>query len=470
MATSRPASQYDLTRGPIGATLKRMTAPMILGMFMMFTFNLVDTYFISLLGTEPLSAISFTFPVTFTIMSLAVGLSIGTSAVVAKYLGRQEHEKARQASTVTSYLAMAIAAALAALGIIFMDPIFALLGASDALMPLIHAYMDIWLPTSILLVAIISANAILRACGNTRTPSILMAAAGLINAALDPVFIFGLGPVPAMGIAGAAVASLASWVIGFGYLAWVLTRRLNLIDLALPSLAIFCRSGGEMLRIGIPASGANMLTPLAAGIMTALIAGYGDTAVAAFGVGSRIESIASLLILSLSMTLPPFVSQNFGANRLRRVEEAYRLSIRFVLLFQLLIYGLLVAALPWIVGLFTDDEAVARVLRLYIWILPLGYGLQGIIILTNSALNALHQPMVALYLSIARFFVFYVPLAWLGSHFYGLPGFFAGAFAGNLLMASVARLTFRRVIDKACRDHPEKPDQETTEATEPRSP
>lgn len=469
MAISRPASQYDLTRGPIGATLKRMTAPMILGMFMMFTFNLVDTYFISMLGTEPLSAISFTFPVTFTIMSLAVGLSIGTSAVVAKYLGRQEHKKAREASTVTSYLAMAIAAVLAALGMIFMDPIFALLGASDALMPLIHAYMDIWLPTSVLLVAIISANAILRACGNTRTPSMLMAAAGLINATLDPVFIFGLGPVPAMGIAGAAVATFISWVIGFVYLAWVLTRRLNLIDLALPSAAVFRSSGGEMLRIGIPASGANMLTPLAAGVMTALIAGYGDTAVAAFGVGSRIESIASLLILSLSMTLPPFVSQNYGANRLRRVEEAYRLSIRFVLLFQLAIYGLLVAAMPWIVGLFTDDEAVASVLRLYIWILPLGYGLQGIIILSNSALNALHQPMVALYLSIARFFVFYVPLAWLGSQLYGLPGFFGGAFAGNLLMAAVARLTFRRVVDEACRNCPDELAEDPVAAEPPRS-
>jgi len=455
MASNHPASQYDLTRGPIGATLKRMTAPMILGMFMMFTFNLVDTFFISLLGTEPLSAISFTFPVTFTIMSLAVGLSIGTSAVVAKYLGRRDLARAREASTVTSYLSMTIAAGLAALGMILMNPIFALLGASDSLMPLIRAYMDIWLPTSILLVAIISANAVLRACGNTRTPSMLMAAAGLINAALDPLFIFGWGPVPAMGIAGAAVATLVSWVIGFLYLAWLLAFRLKLVDLALPSAAVFRSSGGEMLRIGIPASGANMLTPLAAGIMTALIAGYGDTAVAAFGVGSRIESIASLLILSLSMTLPPFVSQNFGANRLRRVEEAYRLSIRFVLLFQLLVYGLLVATMSWIVALFTDDPAVEEVLRLYIWILPLGYGLQGIIILSNSALNALHQPMVALYLSIARFFVFYVPLAWLGSHFFGLPGFFAGAITGNLLMAGVARVTFRRVVDEACRNCPE---------------
>ncbi|MGM0634134.1 MAG: MATE family efflux transporter, partial [Pseudomonadota bacterium] len=343
-------------------------------------------------------------------------------------------------------------------------PIFAVMGASDELMPLIHDYMDIWLPTSVLLVAIITANAILRACGNTRTPSILLAAAGLINAALDPLFIFGLGPVPAMGIAGAAVATLISWVMGFGYLAWLLTCRLKLVDLSLPSMTVFRQSGGEMLRIGIPASGANMLTPLAAGVMTALIAGYGDTAVAAFGVGSRIESIASLLILSLSMTLPPFVSQNYGANRLHRVEKAYRLCIRFVLLAQLVIYGVLVLSMPWIVSLFTDDPEVASVLRLFIWILPLGYGLQGVIILGNSALNALHQPMVALYLSMARFFVFYVPLAWIGSLLFGLPGFFGGALAGNLLMAIVSRLTFRKVVDEACRHCPEEDERAAPES------
>lgn len=446
MDTTRPASQYDLTRGPIGATLKRMTTPMILGMLMMFTFNLVDTFFISLLGTAPLSAISFTFPVTFTILSLAVGLSIGTSAVVAKYLGRGDHDKARQASTVTNYLSIGIAAVLAAIGFLFMDPIFALLGASSELMPLIRAYMDIWLPTSVLLVAIVGANAVLRACGNTLTPSLLMAAAGLVNAVLDPILIFGLGPIPAMGIAGAAVATLISWILGFAYLFWVLSYRLQLIDRHLPSLAIFLSSAREMLRIGIPASGANMLTPVAAGIMTAIVAGYGDTAVAAFGVGSRLESIACLLILALSTTLPPFISQNFGADRMGRVEQAFRLSIRFVLAWQLLIYLLLIATMPWLVDLFTDDEAVAEVLRLYLWILPLGYGLQGVIILGNSALNALHRPMVALYLSIIRFFVFYVPLAWLGSRLFGLPGFFLGGLAGVALMAIVARLTFQRVM------------------------
>jgi putative MATE family efflux protein len=439
-------TRQKLTDGPINPILVRMTMPMIFGMVMMFSFSLVDTFFISLLGTEALSAISFTFPVTFTIMSLAIGLSIGTSAVVAKYIGRGETEQAKQASTVTNYVAIVLSAALALLGYIFTDQIFLALGASTALLPVIREYMDIWMPTSVLLVAIICANAVLRANGDTRTPSILMAGSGLINAVLTPLLVFGLGPIPALGIAGAAWATLISWIAGVVFLFYFLAIRHELIHKGLPSGTVFKKSALEMLKIGIPASGSNMLTPIAAGVLTAIVATYGETAVAAFGVGSRMESIACLVILALSSTLPPFVSQNLGAARIDRIEEACKTSMRFILGWQLLIYVLMALSAPLIAAVFTRDESVADIIKLYLWIMPLGYGMQGVIILSNSALNAMHKPMIALYLSIARFFLFIVPMAWIGSEIAGLQGFFIGAFAGNLLMALLSWITFQRVL------------------------
>lgn len=446
MAESPTHRRHSLVDDPIPATLIRMTGPMIIGMFMLFSFNLVDTLFISMLGTEPLSAISFTFPLTFMILSLAIGLGIGTSAVVAKYLGCHEHEKAKQASTVTNYTSMLLALILSMIAYIFMDDIFLAMGAREELLPLIREYMSIWLPASALLVGITTANSVLRACGDTKTPSLVMAAAGLINAVLDPALIFGFGPIPAMGIKGAAIATMISWLVAFVYLFYYLICKLELIYKGIPSWKIFVSSSREMLRIGIPASGANMLTPVAAGVMTAIAAGYGESTVAAFGVGSRIESIASLLVLALSATLPPFMSQNLGAGRLDRIVESYRITLRFILLWQLLIYGLMAASAWLIAAVFTEDESVARAIRLFIWILPLGYGLQGVIILTNSAFNALHRPMVALYLSVARFFVFYVPLAWAGSELFGLWGFYSGALLGNVLMAVLSWKSFQRAI------------------------
>jgi len=448
-------TRQKLTDGPITPILVNMTIPMIVGMVMMFSFSLVDTFFISMLGTEALSAISFTFPVTFTIMSLAIGLSIGTSAVVAKYIGRGEIEKAKQASTVTNYVAIVLSALLAGLGYIFTDEIFTALGAGPNLLPLIHEYMDIWMPCSVLLVAIICGNSVLRANGDTRTPSMLMAGSGLINAVVTPIMVFGFGPVPAMGIAGAAWATLISWGAGVAFLFYYLAIRHELIYKGLPSGPVFKSSALEMLKIGIPASGSNMLTPIAAGVMTAIVASYGETAVAAFGVGTRLESIACLVILALSSTLPPFVSQNLGAGRIDRIEEACRLSMRFVLSWQLLIYVVMALGAGLIAAVFTRDSHVADIIKLYLWIMPLSYGMQGVIILCNSALNAMHKPMIALYLSIARFFLFIVPMAWIGSEIAGLQGFFIGAFGGNMLMALISWMTFRRVLkcEKAVQEH-----------------
>ena len=436
----------NLVDGSIQQSLIRMTMPMIIGMLMLFTFSLVDTWFISFLGTESLTAISFTFPVTFFVMSLAIGLGIGASAVVAKYLGASQHEKAKEAATVINYISFGLACITVFLCWTFMEQIFSLMGASERLMVLIRQYMYVWFPGSILVVCIMTGNSVLRACGDTKTPSILMAAAGLLNAILDPLLIFGIGPFPELGIQGAAWATVIAWSIGFSYLFYLLVVKVEMVSRSIPGRSVMRSSGRDMLRIGIPAAGANMMTPLAAGIMTAIAAGFGDNAVAAFGVGARIEPIATLLVLAMSSSLPPIISQNFGASRIDRVEEAYRIAIKFILVWQLLVYLVLAIGGGFIASVFSDDPEVMEAIRLFVWIMPVGYGLQGIIILTNSSLNALHKPLRALYLSVARFFVFYVPLAYVGSIYFGLFGFFAGAGCGNFMMAMISWRTFNRAI------------------------
>lgn len=446
MSSTSNKHSYNLSEGSIQKSLIRMTTPMIIGMLLLFTFSLVDTLFISFLGTEALAAISFTFPVTFTIMSLAIGLGIGASAVVGKYLGRSEYEKAKEASTVINYISLLLAAIVVVVCWFFMDSIFHLMGARESLMPSIREYMLVWFPGSIMIVCIMTGNSILRACGDTKTPSILMAGAGLINAILDPIFIFGLGPIPAMGIQGAAWATVIAWGVCYFYLMYILVIQKELVSGSLPSRPTMLSSGREMLRIGVPAAGANMMTPLAAGIMTAIAASFGDEAVAAFGVGARLEPMATLIVLAMSSSLPPLISQNFGAGKINRVEEAYRLSIKFILGWQMLVYVVLALGAGLIASTFSDDPEVIGTIKLFLWILPLGYGMQGIIILTNSSLNALHRPMSALYLSSARFFVFYVPLAYVGSQWFGLVGFFGGALCGNLLMAAISLRTFNTAI------------------------
>ncbi|TKB45819.1 MATE family efflux transporter [Thalassotalea mangrovi] len=451
MTLTKSKKKQDLLNEPVSLTLKNMTIPMIMGMVLLMTFNLVDTFFVGLLGTQPLAAISFTFPITFTVISLAIGLGIGTSAVIAKTLGRGDVESARDSATVAMIMTAIIVVLVSMLGLAFSEQIFTLLGAKQSLLPLIHDYMDLWFLGSIGLIGPMTGNAILRASGDTVTPSYVMGGAGLINAVLDPILIFGLGPIPAMGIKGAAIATLFSWAFGLIVILYILGVRRQMIHLKLPQLLILKKCTREILHIGLPAAGANMLTPIAAAVMTAIVASYGEAAVAAFGVGSRIESIACLVVLALSMTLPPFISQNFGAGKMERVEEAYKTSTKFVLIWQVGVYVLMALLAPFIAAAFAKEQTVADIIKLFIYILPLGYGLQGIIILTNSSFNALHKPMAALALSIIRLFVFYVPLAYLGSLMFDLMGLFAGALLGNLLMALLSYHLFtRQFIEPEC--------------------
>ncbi|MCO4320157.1 MATE family efflux transporter [Aliidiomarina quisquiliarum] len=441
--SSATAPRAMLT-APVAPTLWSMTWPVIFGVATLISFNFIDTLFISFLGTEELAAVGFTFPVSFTVISLTIGLGIGTSAVMARKLGSNDEVGARQVGSSAIYLAALLVGSLALLLFFLTEPIFHTLGATTELMPLIKQYMYIWYAGAVLLVVPMVGNSVLRASGDTKTPSLIMGLGGLLNAILDPLLIFGLGPFPALGIQGAALASVISWLVGFSLIIYWLVWRRKLIDGRPPVLAIFIRSAKRLLSIGLPAAGANMLTPLAMAVLTAIVATHGAPAVAAFGVGIRLESLASVVILALSMSLPPFISQNFGAGNMERVRSAYKTSLFFILGLQLAIYLLLLLLLPGIQTAFARDAAVAEVLALFVWIMPLGYGLQGWIILTNSSLNALHKPMHALSLSVVRLFVTFVPLSILGNALAGLPGLFMGGVLANIITGVVSYNWFMR--------------------------
>ncbi|WP_445427585.1 MATE family efflux transporter [Alishewanella sp. HL-SH05] len=438
-------STNPLLTASMAPLLKRLTWPVMGGMLTLMSFNLVDTFFISLLGTQQLAAISFTFPVTFTLISLAIGLSIGTSAIIAKALGAGQTDTARADSLAALWLSAILVTILALLGYLLLEPLFFLLGATPEIFAYIERYMLIWLAGSILLVTPMVGNAILRAAGDTKIPSLVMAGSGVINAILDPILIFGIGPIPAMGISGAAIATVISWLAGFVFILYWLSVKRGLLTAWILPWGLFRQICRKILHIGLPAAGANMLTPVAMAILTAIMASYGPEAVAAFGVGARIESIASLVVLALSMTLPPVISQNFGASRFDRVKEAYQLCCRFVMFWQACIYLILALLAYPIAAMFTDNPQVASYLRWFIWLMPLAYGLQGIIILTNSSFNALHLPAKAVVLSVIRLFVCYVPLAWLGGVMFGVVGIFIGCILANLLTAAVAYYWFNRV-------------------------
>ncbi|ARV25663.1 MATE family efflux transporter [Vibrio anguillarum] len=423
--------KHGLLTAPIPNVLTQMTIPMIFGLIAILMFNLVDTFFISLLGTESLAAISFTFPVTFAVNCITMGIGIGLSTSIGRLLGQGDAKNAARFSSHGVLLAVVLVTFASILGLLTIKPLFLLLGATDDLIPLIEQYMQVWYLTIPLLVIPMAGNSAIRATGDTKTPAKIMMLAGCINGLLDPLLIFGYGPFPELGIQGAAIASAFSWLGALCGSLYVLIKREKL--LAWPYFPTLWHDWQQILKVGTPAALSNAMNPLSGALLMIMLASHGTAAVAAYGAAQRIESILILVLMSLTSALTPFMAQNIGAKNIERSFAGLFLSMRFSIVFQLMIFAMMVPLSIPLSALFSQEPSVRDLLWHYLLVVPLSYGFQGIVMMLVSGLNALHQPMRAFQWSVMRLFVFTLPAAWLGSYLYDVEGLFIGIAAGNTL-------------------------------------
>ncbi|MBY8074195.1 MATE family efflux transporter [Vibrio fluvialis] len=423
--------KHGLLSAPIPNVLRQMTIPMIFGMVAILMFNLVDTFFISLLGTDALAAISYTFPVTFGVNCITMGIGVGLSTSIGRLLGQGDTSNAARFSTHGLLLAVSLVAIACTLGFFTIEPLFLLLGAKAELIPLIEQYMQVWYLTIPLLVIPMAGNSAIRATGDTKTPAKMMMLAGAINGCLDPLLIFGYGPFPELGIQGAAIASAFSWLGALIGSLYVLVKRDRL--LAPPHFASLRHDWQQILKIGTPAALSTAMSPISGALLMMMLSRHGTAAVAAYGAAQRIESILILVLMSLTSALTPFMAQNFGAQNPTRSFSGLFLSLRFSLIFQLLVFIMMVPLSIPLAALFSQEQAVRDLLWHYLLVVPFSYGFQGVVMMLVSALNALHLPLKAFQWSFMRLFLFTLPSAWLGSTLYGIEGLFIGIALGNVL-------------------------------------
>ncbi|MFW6312570.1 MAG: MATE family efflux transporter [Spirochaetota bacterium] len=439
---SRGSTSPSLTHGEVTPLLIRLTIPMVFGILSMVFYNLVDTLFVGQLGKEQLAALSFTFPVVLVIGSLSLGIGMGASAAVSRAIGEGDQHRVRRLATDSLLLALIIVGVAAAAGMLTIDPLFRALGAGEATLPYIHEYMSIWYPGMIFVVVPMVGNNCIRATGDTRTPGIVMIIGAALNAILDPLLIFGLGPFPALGIAGAATATLIGRSITFIVALYVLGARERLIDLRPQRLAEVLASWKSVLYVGIPTAATRMIVPIGAGILTRIISGYGPEAVAGYGVATRLEFFALAIVNALASVTGPFIGQNLGAGRMDRVREGYRTAERICIAvggFFLLVFLFFA---PAIASAFSDAPEVVRVTTLAVRIISISYALQGIYLITVPSLNVLRRPLLAAGLGVLEMFVLVVPIALVGSAIAGLPGIFAGVAVGYSITGLMSRKVF----------------------------
>lgn len=446
----RVKQHIDLTKGHIGRQMIGMAVPMLAGTFSMTAFNLADTWFVAKLGTAPMAAMSFTFPVAMIMGSVAMALGMGTTVVVSQALGEGNREKARRISTDCMLLGLILVEVLGLVAWACMTPIFRAMNASEEVMPLIRQYMIWYLPFTGLAYLSMPANSVLRAAGNAWWPSMVMVIGAVLNCILDPILIFGPWGLPALGIQGASIATTVTRISTFFLSIYVLHHNYGLV--ARPHLIprALVRSWGHVLHIAGPAFVSNLLIPASAFVLTALVARHGETAVAAYGAGGRIEMFAYLFPMALGISLVPLVGQNYGGGHYDRVEGCRRWSERLALGWGAVIAVVFFLAAPLIAPWFSRHDAeLERQLVLYLRIMPLGYGLREVLRYITIFLNATSRPLSSLLLNAIFLIGFNVPFAIVGEALFGVVGVYAGVVLGSNLAGLLALVYGRRWLSEA---------------------
>ncbi len=409
-------------------------------------FAIVDTLYIGRLGAEPLAAMGFIFPINFIVMNITRGLGVGISSTIARAIGEGNQPKVQRLATDGLGLAVLIVTFLSLIGLTGLNTIFSLMGAKGEMLALISDYMIPWcLGVGFLIIPMIGVG-ILRATGDTKTPAIIMSIAGLINIILDPLLIFGIGPFPRLELQGAALATVASWVVAFAASLWILGKRERLIRLPLFDPKRTLDSWKQILYIGVPAAGTNVMEPLSMAMIIRIISKYGEEPVAAFGVGGLLGAMLLIGIRALSLAMSPLVGQNFGAGNCDRIRAALRFGAKFSLVWGGVAFIVLYLLSSIIAPIFNDDKAVIAAVVLFLHIVPISYGMYGISTLANSMFNALGKPLQASLVIILNLFVFVLPLAYLGSKVYGLKGTFIGIAVGNAVVGIIAYLMIQKFL------------------------
>jgi len=432
-----------------------MAVPVLFGIFTMMGQAFADMWFIGRVGDRELAALSFAFPILMIVTSVAIGLGAGTSSVVARAIGAHNHRRARRLATDSLILSFGITALVSALGFFTIEPLFTLLGAPADMIPLIAGYMTIlYAGVPFVVVGMVGMSS-MRATGDTRLPSMLMVIASVANVILDPILIFGLGPVPAMGLNGAAMAALLSRAAIFGGTLYFMRMRLDMLTFNKPDPGELRSSWADVLHVGIPAAATNAIIPIATGVITAMLARYGPEAVAGFGVASRVESLTLVLFYALSAVIGPFVGQNIAAGRADRIFEALRLCMLFCVGTGLAVAVLLALSGAWLPTLFSDNPQVTKVSTLYLMIAPISYGAYGMVMIMNASFNGMGKPMPAVHISVSRMALIYVPLAFVANRFFGITGIFVAYAFANIVSGVIAYIWARASVQGQCDIHAE---------------
>jgi putative MATE family efflux protein len=429
------------TTGPTMGHVVTMTLTGSIGLVAIFAVDALNLFYISMLGQSELAAaIGYAGTLMFFTISVAIGLTIATGALVSRALGAGNRKEAARSGGASLIFMAIVMGSLVAIAWPFIPDLLRLIGARGETLELATGFLRIVFPSTPIMAVGMCASGILRGVGDARRAMYVTLAGGAAAAVLDPILIFGFD----LGLTGAAIATVLSRTVllAVGLHGAVVVHKL----VSMPDIATFRRILKPFANIGGPAVLTQLATPVGNAYVTAQIAGFGDDAVAGWAIIGRIIPVAFGVIFALSGAVGPILGQNYGAGLYHRLYETMRDALIFTLLYVLFLWGALALFATQIADLFqAKDEA--RELVIFFCLFASGSFLfNGALFVANAAFNNLGYAFYSTILNWGRSTLGVIPFVWLGAQWYGATGVIAGWALGAVVFGVAAVFICFRVV------------------------
>lgn len=434
-----------LANEPVYKAIIKLSIPMVMGMMVQVFYNLVDTYFIGMLGdSSQLAASNIALPIFILLMGIASIIGTGASSYISRCLGSKDYEQANKTTSISAGLLLMIAIIVTVLGLAFCKPLVKALGASGDTYEYTYQYVSIMLIGSIAVIGNFAFGQLLRAEGSAMKSMMGMVIGTILNLILDPIFIFKFN----LGVSGAALATIVGNMVGFIYYLACFIKGNTVLKIKLRLFSFDKKILGEIFKIGLPSSFNQILMGAATIVANNIAIQYGTQTVAGMGVAAKIMMIGTFIFIGFSTGCQPIIGYSYGAGDLNRAKEVIKIGTRLTCIIGIVLLVVFAISSPILIGLFTKEAKVIDkgtvILRALIWSLPF---VGGQMIATTAA-QSMGKAIPAMILSISRQGLLYIPLLLILNAVLGFNGFIYAQPATDIIMMVLSSIYISKIFAK----------------------
>ncbi len=439
-------NEYDFTKGSIGRAILLLSIPMVLEMAMESVFAVVDIFFVSKLGPEAVATVGLTESMLTIVYAIAIGLSMATTAIIARRIGENNRQGASVAAVQAIIVGILVSVPIAAAGIFYSPQLLMLMGASETIVAELTGYTTIMLTGNAIIMLLFIINAIFRGAGDAAISMRVLWFSNLLNIVLDPLLIFGIGPFPELGVTGAAVATTIGRGLGVVYQFYLLADKSNRISIAVSHLKLNVRVMKKLTRLSLGGIGQYLIATSSWIGLIRIIAEFGSEALAGYTIAIRIIIFSLLPSWGMSNAAATLVGQNLGAGKPGRAEKSVYITAVINMIVLMLIGLLFYVFAEELVMLFTDETAVIQTGAQCLRIICYGYLFYSWGMITTQAFNGAGDTTTPTILNFISFWMVEIPVAYAFSIVMGFEetGVFISIVIAESLLGVLGVLLFRR--------------------------